>query len=106
VSELRIGQHPRARNGVRRARGVGGLVGFVLGAWLAHAAALPLTDVLLRGLLAGVGAHCAAWLLAVTYWRAAILAELETARRRREIALAEAADRLLRETAAAGQQTA
>jgi hypothetical protein len=105
VTELRIAEHPRARNGVRRARGFGGLVGFALGAWLAHGAALPLTDVLLRGLLAGVGAHCAAWLLAVTYWRAAILAELETVRRRREVALAEAADRVMREAAAAGQQT-
>jgi hypothetical protein len=97
---LRIGEHPRARAGVRRARGFGGLFAFLLGAWLAHGAGLPGTDVVLRALLAGIGGHCAAWLLAIAYWRAAILAELETARRTRELALAEAADRLMRETAA------
>ncbi len=97
---LRVADHPRARRAVRRARGFGGLAGFIVGAYLAHGAGLPGFDVMLRALLAGIGMHCIAWLLAVTYWRAAILAELETVRRRRELALSEAAGNVLRETAA------
>jgi hypothetical protein len=100
MTELRIAEHPCARAGVRRARGLGGLAGFLIGAWLAHRVALPVTDVLARGLLTGIGCHVAAWLLAIAYWRAAILAELETARRSREAALEDAADRVMRETAA------
>lgn len=101
---IRIPDHPRAAAGVRRARGLGGLVGFLLGGWLAHRAGLPDFDVLLRALGAGIGVHCLAWLLAVAYWRAAIQAELETARARREEAVREAADRVLREAAAAAQE--
>ncbi len=106
-----IAAHPRAARGVRRARAYAGLGGFLLGAYLAHGAGLPAFDVLLRALLAGIGAHVAGWLLAIAYWRAAILAELEAARAHRDALLAEAraaaesraqaaADTLLRDTAA------
>lgn len=97
---LTVAEHPRAVRGIRRARAAGGLAGFLLAAWAAHGAGLPAFDVLLRGLVAGVIAHGLAWAGAVAYWRAAIVAELEAVRRRR-LSAREAADRVLRDAAAA-----
>ena len=101
-THLRIADHPRAAAGVRRMRGGAGLAGFVLGALLAHRAGLPGFDVLARALVCGIAAHCVGWVFAVTYWRGAMLAELEAVRARRERAMAERADRVLRDAAAAG----
>jgi hypothetical protein len=97
---IRIADHPRAARSIARTRATAGVVGFLIGAWLAHGAGLPSFDVLLRALVTGIGAHCVGWLAALVYWRAAIMAELEAARVRREAALAEAADRVMREAAA------
>jgi hypothetical protein len=99
-----ISAHARAARGVRRARARAGLAGFVIAAWIAHGAGLPAFDVLLRALLTGIGAHIVGWLFAIAYWRAAILAELETARVGREEALAAArskaaADTVMRDAA-------
>jgi hypothetical protein len=105
VTTIAVSQHPRAVRGVRRTRAAAGLAGFLVGAWLAHGAGLPAFDVLLRALLAGIGTHVAGWFFAVAYWRTAILAELEAARRRRDAAH-EAADRLLRDTADAATHAA
>jgi hypothetical protein len=103
---IRIADHPRAVRSIARIRSLAGLIGFVIGAYLAHGAGLPAFDVVLRALLTGVGLHCVGWLAALAYWKAAIYAELEAARARREQELAEAADRVMRmaaEAAAAGE---
>ncbi len=100
---ISVREHPRACRGVRRARAAAGLAGFLIAALMAHRAHLPAFDVLVRALVAGVVAHVVGWRLAVAYWRAAILAELEAARRKRR-AVRDDAERVLREAAAAMPQ--
>jgi hypothetical protein len=102
---ITVAEHPRAVVSVRRARALAGLAGFLLGALLAHKAALPTFDMLLRALMSGVAAHMVGWMFAIAYWRAVIQAELEVARQRRAQAREEA-DRVLRETAEAAAPTA
>lgn len=71
-----VANHPRARASVRRIKGLGGLAGFGITAFLAHSAGLPVTSVLVRALLVGVGGYLIAWGCAVAVWRQIVLAEL------------------------------
>jgi hypothetical protein len=71
-----VANHPRARASVRRIKGLGGLVGFGVAAFLAHSAGLSITSVLVRALLVGVGGYLLAWGCAVAVWRQIVLAEL------------------------------
>jgi len=96
---ISIAAHPRARRAVRRFRAAAGLLGFLVGAFLAHRTGYGGAELLWRALLAGIGANLGGWVLAITWWRGVILAELETHRQRHQEAR-EAADRVLRETAA------
>jgi type VI protein secretion system component VasK len=96
--KIAVSEHPRAVRSVRRTRAAAGLAGFVVAALLAFRGGLPPTDVLTRALLTGVCLHVIGWVFALAYWRAAIRAELEVIRRRRESARSRA-DALLRETA-------
>ena len=100
---ISVREHPRAQRGVRRTRAAAGLAGFLVAALLAHRAGLPSFDVLVRALIFGIVAHVVGWRLAVAYWRAAVLAELEAAHRKRT-AVRENAERVLREAAAATPQ--
>ena len=95
---MSIGAHPRAKRGVRRARSAAGLAAFIIAALVAHRANLPAFDVLIRALVAGVVAHVVAWRLAVAYWKAVIVAELEAVHRKRR-AVRDNAERVLREAA-------
>ena len=81
-----VATHPRARQAVRRAKGFGGLGGFVLAALLSHSAGLTIDRVLERALIAGVGGYLLAWACAVTVWRHLVLAEIKAAvERHREL---------------------
>ncbi|HEY1778793.1 MAG TPA: hypothetical protein VGL69_20920 [Solirubrobacteraceae bacterium] len=71
-----VANHPRARASVRRIKGIGGLAGFGIAAFLAHSAGLPATSVLVRALLVGIGGYLIAWGCAVAVWRQIVLAEL------------------------------
>jgi hypothetical protein len=71
-----VANHPRARASVRRIKGLGGLVGFAITAFLAHSAGLSPTAVLVRALLVGIGGYLLAWACAVAVWRQIVLAEL------------------------------
>ncbi len=82
--EMRLTEHPRAREGIRRAKGAAGLAAFVLVALLSVRAGLTPDEALGRALPAGVVAYGLAWAAAVTIWRQLALAELEAARARRE----------------------
>jgi hypothetical protein len=76
---LTLAGHPRAVRGVARAKGWGGLGGFMLGGYLSlptHA----LADAGLRALAAGVVCYVAAWAAAVFLWRRLVVAELSHAR--------------------------
>jgi hypothetical protein len=71
-----IAAHPRAARGVARAKGWGGLIGFVLGGYLS----LPTNTLAaagLRALIAGVVCYVAAWAGAVFVWRRLVILELK-----------------------------
>jgi hypothetical protein len=74
---LSIAAHPRAARGVARAKGWGGLVGFMVGGYLA----LPtntLAGTGLHALIAGVACYTIVWAGAVFLWRHLVVAELRT----------------------------
>lgn len=84
---MRLSEHPRARAGIRRAKGAAGLAAFAIVALLALRANLPLPDVALRALIGGLVGYFVGWAVAVMVWKQIALAELEQARRRREARL-------------------
>ena len=92
--EMRLTDHPRARDGIRRAKGGSGLGAFVLVLLLSIRAGLTPDAALGRALPAGVLAYLFAWAAAVTVWRQIALAELEAVRARREARLEQAAREL------------
>lgn len=71
-----VADHPRARASVRRMKGLGGLAGFAVGAFLAHGAGLSTTSVIERALICGMGSYLLAWACAVAVWRQIVRAEL------------------------------
>ena len=95
---ITIGAHPRARRSVRRARALGGLLGFLVTVVLSLRTGVPAWDAVARALIAGIVVHLAAWAIAVAVWKQLMLAELHelharrTARleRRAELARADA----------------
>jgi hypothetical protein len=77
---ITIGAHPRARRSVRRARSLGGLIGFAVTLVLSLEAGVPAWDATARALLFGIVIHLAAWRVAVAVWHQLMLAELEQVR--------------------------
>jgi hypothetical protein len=76
-----VAAHPRASLHVARAKGWGGLIGFLLGGYMA----LPtntLAVVGLRALMAGVACYLAAWAGAVFVWRHLVMLQIAGARHR------------------------
>lgn len=71
--------HPRARYQVRRAKGWGGIAGFLVAGYLSYKAGVPTFDVWLRALVFGIVGYMLAWMCAVTVWRQLVLAELRAA---------------------------
>jgi hypothetical protein len=74
-----IASHPRASFHVRRAKGWGGLAGFAVAAYVSYKAGVPMADLGLRSLAAGLIGYMLAWACAVTVWRHLMLAELRAA---------------------------
>jgi len=74
-----VANHPRASYQVRRAKGWGGIAGFVIAGYLSYKAGVPTFDVGLRALVAGIVGYMLAWMCAVTVWRHLVLAELRAA---------------------------
>jgi hypothetical protein len=80
-----VAAHPRAARQVARAKGWGGLAGFVLGGYLS----LPtntLVDAGLRALVAGSVCYLAAWTAALFVWRRLVVIEIK--RREHELLIA------------------
>jgi hypothetical protein len=92
-----VAAHPRAARGVARAKGWGGLIGFLLGGYLS----LPtntLAGAALHALVAGLVCYLAVWAGAVFVWRRLVMLELKN----RELQLLQAhTDGAGREPAAA-----
>ncbi|HSZ13031.1 MAG TPA: hypothetical protein VK790_03235 [Solirubrobacteraceae bacterium] len=72
-----VAAHPRAARAVARAKGWGGLAGFVVGGYLS----LPtntLAGAGLRALVAGIVCYVAAWAGAVFLWRRLVILEIKS----------------------------
>ena len=88
-----ISAHPRAARSVARAKGWGGLGGFLLAGYLSLATHAP-AEALVRAIVAGAVCYVAAWAGAVFVWKRLVMIELrgkqmsalEAARMRREAA--------------------
>lgn len=78
VSGICVSGHPRSASAVRRAKGLGGLLGALLGVFLGHGAHLALYDAMLRGLGGGIVGYLALWAVAVTVARQLVIAEVRT----------------------------
>src|SRR5262249_30200617 len=66
----------RAMASIRRAKGFGGLAGFLLTALAAYEHGGMITPVLTKALIGGIAGYMVAWVAAVTVWRRIIRAEL------------------------------
>jgi len=97
---ISVAAHPRAARAVRKAKGYGGLGGFLLGVVLSVRAGVPVPDAALRGVEAGLGGYLALWFATVMVWRQLAVAEIEAARRH---LLAVAERELARKAAGGGE---
>jgi hypothetical protein len=73
-----IAGHPRAAAQVRRAKGWGGVGGFVIAGYLSFSAHIPPDQVGIRALGFGVAGYMLAWACSVAIWRNLMLAEIRT----------------------------
>ena len=80
--QIRISAHPRARRQIAQAKAWGALGAFGLVLLLCWRAGLPLFDVGVRALLAGVAGYVVAWAVAVQVWRHLAVAEVRDVHRR------------------------
>jgi len=78
VGAISVAAHPRSANAVRRAKGLGGLVGALLATLLAMRAGLPAADAMMRGLAGGIVGYIALWAVAVAVARQLVIAEVRT----------------------------
>jgi hypothetical protein len=76
---ISVAGHPRAAAQVRRAKGFGGVLFFLITAFLSYRAQVPPDQVLMRALVGGIGGYLLAWMCSVTVWRQLVLAELKAA---------------------------
>jgi hypothetical protein len=84
-----VAAHPRSASAVRRAKGLGGLLGALLAIVLGLSAHLPLLDAMLRALAGGIVGYVALWAVAVAVARQLVIAEVR--RRYAELTRAAAA---------------
>lgn len=73
---LTVAGHPRAGAHVRLAKGWGGLIAFVLAAYLSLSAGLTAYQAGERAILAGIAGYLLGWFCSVTVWRHLLVAEL------------------------------
>lgn len=75
-----VASHPRAGAQVARAKSAGGLAGFGLAAFLSWRAQVPMPDLLMRAIGAGLVTYVLAWAAAVAVWRHLVIAEMRAVR--------------------------
>ena len=73
---MSVAAHPRASANVQRIKGLGGLLGFAIAAYLSSQAHVSVQQIGERSLIAGVAGYLLAWGCSVTVWRHLMLAEL------------------------------
>jgi hypothetical protein len=74
--DVKVSAHPRAQRQIRRWKGIGGIAGFCLMAWLSHRSGTDFVHLGLRALLGGVITYVAVWAAAVYIWRQIAIAEI------------------------------
>lgn len=74
-----VAAHPRAAAAVKRAKGFGGVGGFLLAAYFSYGAGVPADQIGLRALAFGVAGYMLAWACSVTVWRHLVVAEVRAA---------------------------
>jgi hypothetical protein len=76
---MSVAAHPVARMHVRKAKGLGGLIGFIVAFAFSMKASVPVTTAGERALAAGVAGYLLGWAASVTIWRQLMIAELRLA---------------------------
>jgi hypothetical protein len=76
AADVKLTAHPRAQMQIRRWKGIGGLLGFALMAWLSWRSGTDFVHLGLRALLGGVATYVAVWTASVYIWRQIALAEV------------------------------
>jgi hypothetical protein len=74
--DIKVSAHPRAQVQIRRWKGMGGLAGFGLMAFLSWRSGTDFVHLGLRALLGGAIAYVAVWAASVYIWRQIALAEV------------------------------
>lgn len=74
--DVKVSAHPRAQRQIRRWKGMGGLAGFFLMAWLSRRSGTDFVHLGLRALLGGAVAYVAVWAASVYIWRQIAVAEI------------------------------
>ncbi len=74
--DVKVSSHPRAQMQIRRWKGMGGLAGFALMAWLSWRSGTDFVHLGLRALLGGAVTYVAVWAASVYIWRQIALAEV------------------------------
>ena len=82
MAGLQLTEHPRAQRAIRKAKGWGGLVGFLAGLILSVWAGVPIPDAVGRALILGIVGLVTAWGFTVMAWRQLAQAEIELRRRK------------------------
>jgi hypothetical protein len=77
--EIRLSNHPRAKQQIRLAKGWAGLAGSALAGYASWHGGAPFFDTVLRALLWGVAAYVLVWFCAVQVWRQLAIAEVRAA---------------------------
>ena len=77
--EIKLSEHPRARQQIRLAKGWAGLAGCVLAGYASWHGGAPFFDTALRAVLWGIAAYVLVWFLAVQVWRQIAIAEVKAA---------------------------
>lgn len=79
AGQVRLSEHPRAREQIRVAKSWAGLGGLALAGYASWHAGSPALDTAVRALLWGVAAYMLVWFCALQVWRHLAVAEVRTA---------------------------
>ena len=77
--EIKLSEHPRARQHIRLAKGWAGLAGCAFAGYASWHGGAAFDDTVLRALLWGVAAYVLVWFCAVQVWRQVAIAEVRAA---------------------------
>jgi hypothetical protein len=76
AEDVKLTAHPRAKMQIRRWKGIGGLAGCALMAWLSWRSGTDFVHLGLRALIGGVATYVVVWAASVYIWRQIALAEV------------------------------